>query len=304
MKRNWVLGITLVFLAPASQSAELTSENAAPAKFSKTSMASLGVTIDFFPNVADISRRRDPLTDSLGNPVKSEPYSLLDSRFHLDFTWIQTENYTGALRASIQFRNAFERVDPEYPSTEYGGYSLSFVQKFGKYFQWLIQYHDRQSAGLRLVSSHRAIQNSVFFETAENTANGKASLFYLKVGPNIVFTKTYGYDRKDIYDPSWGVHAKMRLQTTDPMGYPIAFAVEGQFQRIMGYRLDNVDHGGSGLMTITPEIESMLSNDLWVGAYYHIPTLRPAGREESFNDPTLPGLYGQSGGFFVKSTSF
>ncbi len=298
--RSLFLGL-LIHASLAQTQEGATATTVAPD--ARHSIASLGVTVDWLPNVPDIARRRTPRLDEIGNEVAVENFSVLDSRFHLDFVLFQTANYLGALRASIIFRNAFEREDPVYPSTEYGGHEFSYLQRFGRFFSLKTQYADRRSQGLRLMSSHHALMNEFLFEIAEDLGKSKDQL-YLKVGPNITLAKTYGLDRNDIYDPSWGAVAKIRYQTTDPLGFPVAFAVEGLFQRIMGYRLDGIDHGGAGLMTITPEIEYMLSKELWIGAYAHIPTLRPLGREEAFGNGGLPGLYGHSGGTYIKSTSF
>jgi hypothetical protein len=278
------------------------SESKAP-QSSQQSAASVGVTVVFLPTTPDIARRRDT-TDAAGNTIEAKSYSVLDSQFHLDFQMNRSEDFSSAIRASLGFRNAFDRMDSEYPSTEYTGYLLAYRQNLSKNFLLDLRFLDRRSDGLRLTSKHYSIEASLSFEISDSLGESKSSLVSLRVQPNIAASKTYGDDAQDIYDPRWGAGAEIKYLSRDGAGFPIAFAIEGLFQRTMGYRLDGQDHGGAGLMTVIPKIESMMSQQLWVGAYVNVPTLRPVGREESFNDPSLPGLYGHSAGFYVKSMSF
>ncbi len=300
-RQAWLALAGLVFSnAPAQISGTSTAESPSS---SQQSSASVGVTVGFLPSVPDIARRRDP-TDAAGNAIEAKSYGTLDSQFHLDFQLSRSEDFSSALRASLGFRNAFDRMDSEYTSTEYTGYMIAYRQNLLKNILLDVRFLDRQSQGLRLISNHYAVESSVAFEISDSLGEAKSSIISLRVQPNVGVSWTYGTDSNDVYDPRWGVESEIKYLSIDGAGFPIAFSIEGIFQRSLGYRLDGVDHGGSGLMTIIPKIESMMSQQLWIGAYVNVPTIRPAGREESFNDPSLPGLYGKSAGFYIKSMSF
>lgn len=266
---------------------------------------SLGADFSLLNNVPDLRYRREVREDLFGNrePVPAQRYRVLNQNFHLNFLLQNDSSYTSGLQFWVGFRNANGGNDASPSGSEFSGWRVLLRQSFfGGYLLNSLGYGSLQSSYLRLTAKHREYQFRLDFVPDPTAQDPSKSPFFVKVGPEIV--AAIGHNPGDTFGVQWGFNMLLRYQTLPIPSLPLSFGLESLFRRHDHYKILGERFRGAGILTLSPQIEWMLVENLWLGFKFHFPVFRPENREEAFSDPELPGLYGNSFQFTVKTASF
>jgi hypothetical protein len=267
----------------------------------------LGADFSVYTHVPDMRFKREVIEDIFGNrrEVPAQRYGILTQNFNLDLLLQTQEDYTSGLQIWLGFRNAFGGDDSSPSGSEFSGFRTLFRQSFfGGYLLSSLSYGLMRSDFLRLIARHHEYQIKFDYVPDPKAQDPSVSPFFLKLGPEIILTQPTRSETQDSYGFQWGVSALLRYQTLPHPKLPLSLGLESLFRRIDGYEILGVRYGGAGLMTVSPQLEWMLVENLWIGVKWKQPLLRPIDREEAFSNPELGGLYGSSLQFILRSGTF
>jgi hypothetical protein len=267
----------------------------------------LGADFAVFNNVPDLRYKREVIQDIFGNrqPVPEQRYRVLTQNFHLDFLLQTEDSYNSGLQVWLGFRNAFGGDESSPSGSEFSGFRALLRQSFlGGHLLNSIGYGLMRSDFLRLNSRHHEYVIRFDYVPDPAAQDPSTSPFFVKIGPEIILTQRTQSEPSDSYGFQWGINTLLRYQTLPHPKLPLGFGLEALFRRIDRYEILNQRFGGAGLMTLSPQIEWQLVENLWIGFKVHAPILRPEDREEAFSNPELPGLYGSSFQFMLRSATF
>lgn len=258
-------------------------------------------------SIPDLRYRRDVYEDALGErrPVPEERYAFLAQNFSLDFLLQNEGTYSSGLQVALGFRNPMSGGDTSPKGTEFTGYRILYRQSFwdGRLLN-AFGYGLRRSDFLRLSARHHEYRLRFDYVPDPTALDPNESPFFVRVGPELVFAQPTGPDQSDRYGMQWMVNLLMRYQGFIGPQFPASLGLEGLFRRIDSFEIGNSTEGGAGVLTLSPVLELILLENLWVGFRANLPLLRPTNREEAFSDPEIAGLYGASYQFFLKTATF
>lgn len=267
----------------------------------------LGADFGIFNNVPDLRYKREVINDIFGNrkEVPDQRYRVFTQNFHLNFLLQKDEGYNSGLQLWLGFRNAFGGDESSPAGSELSGFRMLFRQSFfGGYLLNSLGYGLMRSDFLKLIAQHNEFRIRFDYVPNPLAQDPTVSPFFIKIGPEIVTAQTTENSPADSYGFQWGINLLLRYQTLPIPKLPLSFGLETLFRRIDRFEILNERFGGAGLLTLSPQIEWMLVENLWLGMKIHLPVLRPEGREEAFSDPELVGLYGSSFQFTLRTATF
>ncbi|MEO5668475.1 MAG: hypothetical protein ABIR96_10480, partial [Bdellovibrionota bacterium] len=258
-------------------------------------------------HVPDLRYKRDVYEDLFGErkPVPAQRYSFLAQDFDLDFL-IQNENgYSSAFSVMLGFRNAMGGNDDSPKGSEFSGFRLMHRQSFGDgRFLSSLGYGLLRSDFLRLTARHHEYRIRLDYVPNPESLDPLKMPFFVRLGPEAIFAVPTGPDAKDRYGFQWAFHTLFRYQGSIASDMPASFGLETVFSRIASFKIDNKLEGGAGLFTLSPVVELMFVKNLWIALRVNMPVLRPVDREAAFPDPQIPGLYGSSVQFTLRTATF
>ncbi len=267
----------------------------------------LNADFGYFANVPDLRYRRDVYEDLLGDriDVPEERYGFLTQNFSLDFLLQHQDAYTSGLQVALGFRNARGGGESSPSGSEFSGIRTLYKQSFlGGRLLNSLSYGLLRSDFLRLHARHHEYRIRIDLVPQPEALNPLEAPFFVRLGPELIWADPTGPDRKDRYGLQWALHLLMRYQGQLGEHFPASLGVETLFRRIPNYRIGDTRYGGAGLLTLSPVVELMLLENLWVGLRWDRPLLRPENREEAFSDAELPGLYGSSFRLLLRTATF
>ena len=269
--------------------------------------ASLGASFKVIRNVPDLRYARQIINDFLGDrrPVPDERYSLFSQNFHLEFLLNNSDSYSSALKVDLGFRNRLGASSEGPEGSEFYGYRMALRQNLlDGHLQNTLQYGHRRSDVFRLHARHSEFMTELFYVPVPEAMDPEKFPFYLKVGVDLLYAMTTNPDKSDSYDPMWGLIIFLRHHLNVGNAVPIALSLDSQFHRILGYKVTGTKHPAAGLVSVSPQLDLMLVENLWLGFQWNLALLRPENREEAFPNPDLNGLYGSSFAVHLKTSTF
>lgn len=290
-----------IILVSQAQSKENSPQNPLPFR------ASLGANFRIIRDVPDLRNARKIKEDIFGDPigVPEEKYSLLAQDFHLEFLLNNTDTYSSALKVGLGFRNKLGQSSSGPEGSEFFGYRIALRQNFlNGHLQNTLQFGARRSDLFQLYARHSEFLTELFYVPVPEAKDPSKFPFFLKVGADFLWAPTKAPDNADSYGLTWGAIIFLRRHWNMGGNLPIAISLDTQYHRISSYRVTGTDFPAAGLVSITPQIDLMLVENLWIGFHWQIPLQRPEGREEAFSNSDLAGLYGSSFNFNLKTSTF
>lgn len=267
---------------------------------------SMGAELHFIGNIPDLSYIRNPQEDILGDPipVPEERFTVLNQDFHLELRIQDQENYSSALRASLGFRNTFKGSDNVPDGSEFTGYRVSLRQDFlSGHVQSTLRFGHRRSDFFLLHARH----NEAFFRIHYSPVPKelvRESGFNAKLGVSMLKAFPIGPDSSDFYDLAWAIEASIKRVWLVQGVYPISLALDASLNRIANYRIGSAVYQGARAIALSPRVDIMLVENLWVGVFGHIALQQPEGNEQAFPNVEMPGLYGNTLGVALKTATF
>lgn len=267
---------------------------------------SMGAELQLINNVPDLSYIRDPQEDIFGDPlpVPEERFTLLNQVFHLEFRLQENVDYSSALKASLGFRNTFRGGDSAPDGSEFTGYRISLRQDFlAGHLQSTLRFGHRRSDFFLLQARHNEAFLRLHYSpvpadlVSESGFNAKLGISMLKAFP-------IEPDQTDFYDLAWAIEASIKKIWMVRELYPISLSLDAALNRIANYRIGSTVYRGARSISLSPRLDIMLVENLWIGFFAHIALQRPEGNEQAFPDVELPGLYGNSVGLSLKTATF
>lgn len=267
----------------------------------------LGANFGLFSHVPDLRYRRDVYEDIFGDRkgVPAQRYRFLAQNFNLDFLLQNEGGYSSGLQVAIGFRNAMGGDDTSPQGSEFSGVRLAHKQSFAEgLFLVTFGYGNLRSDLLRLYARHHEYRLRLDYVPNPKALNPMESPFFVRVGPEVIFASPTGEDSSDRYGLQWALNLLVRYQGSLGDDMPASLGLQGLFRRIDFFEIENDREGGAGLLTLSPVAEFLVMQNLWLGLRVDVPVLRPKDREEAFSDAEIPGLYGGTFQFFLRTATF
>jgi len=283
------------------------AESSASGSSSAPVRVALSANFGLYTGVPDLRYKRDIYEDILGErkPVPAQRYRFISQDFNLDFLLKSEGGYSSAIQVALGFRNAGGGDEESPEGSEFSGYRLSLKQSMaGGRLLSSLGYGLLRSDYLRLHARHHEYRVRLDYVPDPTALNPKDAPFFVRLGPELIYSQTSGADTADRYGLQWAIHALVRYQGALADDMPASLGIESYFSRIDSYEIGDSREGGAGLLALSPVMEFMLMENLWVGLRVAIPLQRPEGREEAFPDAQLPGLYGSSFQFLMRTATF
>jgi hypothetical protein len=267
----------------------------------------LGANFGLFSQVPDLRYRRDVYEDLFGDRkgVPAQRYRFLAQNFNLDFLLQNEGGYSSGLQVAMGFRNAIGGDNTSPEGSEFSGLRIAHKQSFAEgLFLVTLGYGLLQSDLLRLYARHHEYRIRLDYVPNPKALNPLEAPFFVRVGPEVIFASPTGVDRADRYGLQWAMNILVRYQGSLGDDMPASLGLQGLFRRIDFFEIGTTREGGAGLLSLSPVSEFLVMQNLWLGLRLDVPVLRPKGREEAFSDAEIPGLYGGTFQFFLRTATF
>jgi len=180
--------------------------------------------------------------------------------------------------------------------TEVGGFDAGLEIRMAEHLTLEALYSDRRSDTLQLHEAHSDFLASLtYYDGRINADRGFAiqARFGLEAGTPLGQSTLSDRISKD-RGSAWGIRARLGGRMEFSPAADFRAGTDAFYRRISSYKVGGEERGGAGLFALEPYLEYGLNTLLNLRASVAIPLSRPAGREDAFGRPELPGLYGKS----------
>ncbi len=269
--------------------------------------ASLGASFKVMQNIPDLRYAREEVKDIFGERVSvpQERYAIFSQDFHMEVLMSNSDSYSSALKVGLGFRNDLGASESGPEGSEFSGYRIALRQNLlNGYLQNTLQYGHRRSDLFKLHARHSEFLIDLFYVPVPEAKDPSKFPFYLKIGGDLLLASTTNPDRADSYGPTWGAIIFLRRHWNLSDQLPVALSLNSQYHRISSYKVLGSTEASAGLLSVSPQFDIMVVENLWFGVQWNVAVLRPIDREEAFPNPDLTGLYGNGFSVQLKTSTF